>query len=79
MIKNAVADLHANEVSDPLATSNGAAVAVVEKRDPPDPAQAAANRTSLEERILRGKRAMMFSEWLQERRRVAGVQTTAPS
>ena len=79
MIKNAVADLHANEVSDPLATSNGAAIAVVEKRDPPNPAQAAANRASLDDRVLRGKRAMMFSDWLQERRRVAGVQATIPS
>src|SRR5204863_224580 len=73
MIKNAVADLHANEVADPIPTSDGAVVAVVEKRDPPDPAQAGTNRASLDERILRGKRAMMVSEWLQERRRVAGV------
>jgi peptidyl-prolyl cis-trans isomerase D len=79
MIKNAVADLHPNEVTDPLSTSDGAVVAVVEKRDPPDPAQAAANRALLDERILRGKRAMIFSEWLQDRRRVAGVQATAPS
>src|SRR5438067_132648 len=79
MIKNAVADLHANEVADPIPTSDGAVVAVVEKRDPPDSAQAGANRASLDERILRGKRAMMFSEWLQERRRVAGLQATVPS
>jgi peptidyl-prolyl cis-trans isomerase D len=79
LIKNAVADLHANEVTDPLPTSDGAVVAVVEKRDPPDPAQAAVNRTSLEERILQGKRAMIFSEWLKERRQVAGAQATAPS
>ena len=79
MIKNAVADLHANEVADPIPTSDGAVVAVVEKRDPPDPAQAGTNRASLDERILRGKRAMMFSEWLQERRRVAGLQATVPS
>src|SRR5205814_1519702 len=44
MIKNAVADLHANEVADPIPTSDGAVVAVVEKRDPPDPAQAGTNR-----------------------------------
>jgi peptidyl-prolyl cis-trans isomerase D len=79
LIKNAVADLHANEVTDPLSTSDGAVVAVVEKRDPPDPAQAAVNRASLEERILQGKRAMIFSEWLKERRQVAGAQATAPS
>jgi len=79
IIKNAIADLHANEVADPIPTSDGAVVAVVEKRDPPDPSQSAANRASLDERVLRGKRAMMFSEWLQERRRIAGVQTTVPS
>ncbi|PYK42634.1 MAG: hypothetical protein DME46_09855, partial [Verrucomicrobia bacterium] len=51
IIKNAVADLHSNEVTDPIPTSDGALVAVVEKRDPPDAAVAAANRASLEERI----------------------------
>ena len=79
MIKNAVADLQANEVADPLPTSDGAVVAVVEKRDPPDPAQAAANRASLDQRILRGKRGIIFSEWLRERRQAAGVQETIAS
>ena len=79
VIKNAVADLHPNEVTDPIPTSDGALVAVVEKRDPPDPALAAANQASLAERILQGKRAMIFAEWLRERRRVAGVQTIAAS
>jgi len=78
-IKNAVADLHVNEVSDPLPTADGAVVAVVEKRDSPDSARAAANRASLDERILRGKREMIFSEWLRERRQAAGIQPTAPS
>src|SRR5207302_3516894 len=71
-IKNAVADLHPNEVTDPIPTSDGALVAVVEKRDPPDPALATANRASLDERILRGKRAMIFAVWLRERRRADG-------
>lgn len=78
-IKNAVADLHANEVSDPVPTPDGVVVAVVEKRDPPDPAQAVANRASLEERILKGKREMMFGEWLRDRRQAAGLQSSAPS
>jgi PPIC-type PPIASE domain/SurA N-terminal domain len=78
-IKNAVADLHPNEVTDPLPTADGAVVAVVEKRDPPDSAQAARNRASLEERILRGKREIIFSEWLRERRQAAGIQPVAPS
>ena len=79
MIKNAVADLHANEISDPIPTSDGALIAVVEKRDPPDSAKAAANRASLDERILQGKREMIFSDWLRERRQAAGIQPTAPS
>src|SRR6266576_119467 len=79
IIKNAVADLHPNEVTDPIPTSDGALVAVVEKRDPPDPTLAAANRASLDERILRGKRAMIFAGWLRERRRAAGVQPIVPS
>jgi peptidyl-prolyl cis-trans isomerase D len=78
-IKNSIADLHANEVSDPLPTADGAVVAVVEKRDPPDSAQAAANRASLDERILRGKREIIFSEWLRERRQAAGIQSAALS
>jgi hypothetical protein len=79
LIKNAVADLHSNEVTEPIPTSDGALVAVVEKREPPDAALAAANRASLEERILQGKRAMIFTEWLRERRRAAGVQPIVPS
>ena len=79
VIKNAVADLHSNEVTEPIPTSDEALVAVVEKRDPPDAALAAANRASLEERILQGKRAMIFAEWLRERRRAAGVQPIVPT
>ena len=54
-------------------------IAVVEKREPPDPAQAAANRASLEERLLRGKRTVIFYEWLRERRRVAGAEARVAS
>jgi SurA N-terminal domain/PPIC-type PPIASE domain len=78
-IKNAVADLHANEVTDPIPTAEGAVVAVVEKRDPPDSSQAAANRASLDARILQGKQEMIFSDWLRERRQAAGIQPVAPS
>jgi peptidyl-prolyl cis-trans isomerase D len=78
-IKNAIADLHANEVSEPLPTADGVLVAVVEKRDPPDSAKASANRASLDERLLRGKREIIFAEWLRERRQAAGIQPPAAS
>jgi peptidyl-prolyl cis-trans isomerase D len=73
MVKNAVVDLHANDATEPIPTADGALVAVVEKRDPPDAADGATKRASLQERIEQGKRRMVFLEWLQERRRVAGI------
>jgi len=79
LIKQAVADLKPKEVAEPLPTADGVMVAVVEKRDPPDPAHAEANRASLDERVLRGKRTIIFYEWLRERRRVAGVEPPVAS
>jgi len=78
-IKNAIADLHANEASEPLPTADGVLIAVVEKRDPPDSAKAAANRASLDQRLLQGKREIIFAEWLRERRQAAGIQPPAAS
>ena len=80
VVKNAVADLQANDVSEPIPTADGALVAVVEKREAPDPAQATANRASLQARLERGKQQIAFYEWLQERRQVAGiVETPVPT
>ncbi len=79
MVKNAVADLRANEVSEPIPTADGALIALVEKRDAPETAQAAANRASLAERLERSKRRIVFAEWLQERRRVAGIVESEPA
>ena len=79
LIKQAVADLKPKEVTEPLPTADGVMVAVVEKRDPPDVAQGAAQRASLDERLLRGKRTIIFYEWLHERRRVAGAEASVAS
>ena len=79
LIKRAVADLKPKEVTEPLPTADGVMVAVVEKRDPPDAAQAVAQRASLDERLLRGKRTVIFYEWLRERRRVAGAEPSVAS
>lgn len=76
MIKNAVADLQPRDVTEPIPTADGALVAVVEKRDAPDPAKAAANRASLQERMEQGKQRIVFYEWLQERRKAAGIVDT---
>ena len=79
LIKRAVADLKPKEVTEPLPTADGVMVAAVEKRDPPDAAQAVAQRASLDERLLRGKRTVIFYEWLRERRRVAGAEPSVAS
>jgi peptidyl-prolyl cis-trans isomerase D len=79
MVKNAVADLRANDVTEPIPTADGALVAAVEKRDPPEAADAATKRASLQERIEQGKRRMVFLEWLQERRHVAGIIEVEPA
>ncbi len=76
MIKNAVVELKPGEVSNFIATATGGAVAVVAQRDPPDPASAEKNKTSFTERMVEGKKEMAFYEWMRERRREAGVQTT---
>lgn len=77
-IKQAVAELRPNEVSEPLPTNDGALIAILEKRTPPDEAQTTVKRAEINERILRGKRTVIFYEWLRERQRAAGV-ATAPA
>ena len=79
LIKQAVADLKPKEVTEPLPTADGLIVAVVEKRDPPDPVQGVAKRASLDQRLLHGKRTLIFYEWLRERRRIAGVEASVAS
>lgn len=79
MIKNAVADLHVNDVTEPVPTADGMLVEVVEKREPPNVAEAASKRASLQERVETDKRRIAFLEWLQERRRVAGLVEVEPA
>jgi peptidyl-prolyl cis-trans isomerase D len=73
-VKQAVAELNAHEVSDFVPTQDGGLIAVVENKMPVDPAQAAEKRKKLDEQYLKGKRSIVFSEWLRDQRRAAGVQ-----
>jgi peptidyl-prolyl cis-trans isomerase D len=79
MVKNAVADLHANDVTEPIPTAEGALVAVVEKREPPDATDVENKKKSLQDKVEQGKRRIVFLEWLQERRRVAGLIEVEPA
>jgi peptidyl-prolyl cis-trans isomerase D len=72
-IKNAVAELSPGEVSELVPTENGGLIAVLEKRDPVDPAAYAQAKTTFEAPFLQRKQTIAFFEWLRERRREAGV------
>jgi peptidyl-prolyl cis-trans isomerase D len=74
VIKNAVALLQLGEVSDLIPSPDGGIIAVLEKREPPDPAKYHANKTAFDERYLRNKRGIVFYGWLEDRRRAADVQ-----
>ena len=76
MVKNAVADLETGGISELFPLGNGAAIAIVEKREPPDPAKYAEQKASFEQRYLTNMRVITFHEWLRDRARDAGLQTT---
>ncbi len=75
-IKGAVAELNAGEVTDFLPTPAGGVVAVLEKREPPDPATFEKTKPTFIARMTQGQREIAFYEWLRERRRAAGIQPT---
>jgi peptidyl-prolyl cis-trans isomerase D len=73
MIKNVVAELAPGEVTEFVPTEKGGLIAVLEKREPVDPAGYAQAKPLFEFPYLQRKRTIVFFEWLRERRRVAGV------
>ncbi len=75
-IKNAVSQIQPGEVTDFMPSQDGGVIAILEKRDPPDPANYQANKVAFDERLLRNKRGNVFYEWLHDRQRAAGVQLT---
>ncbi|MDQ2659661.1 MAG: peptidyl-prolyl cis-trans isomerase [Verrucomicrobiota bacterium] len=75
-IKGAVAEMRPGEVSNVVATEGGGFVAVLEKREPPETGAYEAGKMMFDARYLSGKREVTFYEWLRERRREAGVQST---
>jgi hypothetical protein len=72
-IKQGVAELRPGDVSPLLPTADGGLIAVLEKREPLDVAKFEQTRPLLEARLIQNKRAIVFYEWLMERRREAGV------
>ncbi|HSH38813.1 MAG TPA: SurA N-terminal domain-containing protein [Chthoniobacterales bacterium] len=77
-IKGAVSELSAGEISAFTPTQNGGLIAIVEKRDPADPAGYEAGKAMFAQRYVRSKREIAFFEWLRERREEAGVKSAPP-
>ncbi|MFL6588574.1 MAG: peptidylprolyl isomerase [Chthoniobacterales bacterium] len=79
-IKSAVRELNPGDSSDFVPTEKGGLVVALESRDPADPAGYEQAKTNFEKNYLQSKRMVVFDEWLQERRRAAGLQqATAPA
>ena len=76
MIKSSVRELKPGESTEFVSSGNGGFVAVVEKREPADPAGYAAAKAEFEKNYLQNKRAAVFDEWLRDRRQAAQLQVT---
>ena len=77
-IKGAVQQLNPGDATDFVSTPTGGLVAVVEQREPGDPAGYEKVKTTFEKNYLQSKKMVVFDEWLHERRREAGVVETKP-
>jgi hypothetical protein len=73
-IKSAVRELNPGDSTEFVPTDKGGLVAVLEKRDPADPAGYAEAKTSFEKNYIQSKRMAVFDEWLRDRRQAARLQ-----
>ena len=73
-IKNAVAELNPGESTEFVPTDAGGLVAVLEKREPIDPAGYQMGKAYFDARYANGKRSIVFYEWLRDRRHAAGLE-----
>ncbi|MDQ6810248.1 MAG: peptidyl-prolyl cis-trans isomerase [Verrucomicrobiota bacterium] len=78
-IKSAVGELSPGEATDYVPSETGGLVAVLEKREPIDPASYEQGKALFDARYIRNKRSIAFYEWLRDRRGDAKIQpaTTA--
>ena len=73
-IKNAVAQINPGNVSDFFPWEDGGVIAILEKREPPDPAKYPESKAAFDQRYLGNKRTIVFHEWLRDRQVDAGLQ-----
>lgn len=73
-IKSAVAELSPGDATEFVPTETGGVVAVLEKREPVDPALYEQGKLLFEQRYVRNKRTIAFYEWLRDRRGNAKIE-----
>ena len=74
LIKNLTGDLSPGEVSDFTPWVDGGLIVIMDKREPPDPAKYQQAKANFAERYLATAREWVFTEWLRDRQREAGLQ-----
>jgi len=76
----AVADLPEGQLGDFRPTQGGGGFAVfVEERTEPDATKLAERRPRIEEGVLRGKKMLLFAQWLADARRQSGLEMLRPA
>ena len=73
-VKNAVALLKADDVSDFVPSGTDGFIAILEKRDSPVDANAGEKKAIFEKRILENKERLVLVEWLRDRQQAAGLE-----
>ena len=73
-VKNAVALLKADDVSDFVPSGTDGFIAILEKRESPADANAGEKKAVFEKRILENKERLVLVEWLRDRQQAAGLE-----
>ena len=73
-VKNAVALLKADDVSDFVPSGTDGFIAILEKRDSLADANAGEKKAVFEKRILENKERLVLVEWLRDRQQAAGLE-----
>jgi peptidyl-prolyl cis-trans isomerase D len=73
MVKNVASQLQPGEVSDFAPGVDGGMIVILDKREAPDPAKYQDAKARFEDRYLKTAREYVFEEWLQDRKRDAGL------
>jgi hypothetical protein len=73
-VKDAVALLNPDDVSDFVPSGTDGFIAILEKREPLADANAGEKRAAFEKRVLENKERIVLVEWLRDRQQAAGLE-----